>query len=199
MRNKVLFRGAVVAAVMAALVGVVRAVDLEPSATSDPLVRMPGTQPPPEGDVTVEAPGRCFNCHAGYQPAVAPGHNWKGSMMAQASRDFLFWASLAVAAQDSAWAIGTPNAVDLCVRCHFPRGWTEGRSDPPNASAMIGSDFDGVQCDFCHRSYDPFYETTYSGTREGNDWLNYWDETNVSDTPSQPAADATYAEDQALA
>ena len=158
----------------------------------DPLVRMPGTQP---NQVALEAPGRCLNCHGGYDPAVEPGYNWMGSMMAQSARDFLYWACLTVAGQDSIWAVGTPNAVDICERCHFPKGWLEGRSDPPNASAMSGADFDGVQCDFCHTMYDPFFETTYAGTREGNDWLGYWDETNASGTPSQPAADATYAED----
>jgi hypothetical protein len=162
---------------------------------NDPLVRMPGTQP---GQVTLEGPGRCLNCHAGYDSAVEPGFNWKGSMMAQAARDFLFWSCLTVAAQDSIWAVKTPNAVDICERCHFPKGWLEGRSDPPNASAMTGHDFDGVQCDFCHTMYDPFFETTYHGSREGAEWLNYWDETNVSSTPSQPAADATYSEDAAL-
>jgi hypothetical protein len=162
----------------------------------DPLVRMPGTQP---NQVSLEAPNRCLNCHAGFDTAVEPGFNWKGSMMAQSARDFLFWSCLTVAAQDSIWAIGTPNAVDICERCHFPKGWLEGRSDPTNASAMTGADFDGVQCDFCHRMYDPFFATTYNGTREGADWLNYWDETNASGTPSQPAADLTYAEDMNLA
>lgn len=61
----------------------------------DPLVRMPGTQP---NQVALEAPTRCLNCHAGYDTAVEPGFNWKGSMMAQASRDFLFWACMTVGA-----------------------------------------------------------------------------------------------------
>ncbi|MGD2049903.1 MAG: multiheme c-type cytochrome, partial [Chloroflexota bacterium] len=179
------------------LVGVYGAYAWAPIAVvDDPLVRMPGTQP---NQVTLEAPGRCLNCHAGYDPAVEPGFNWKGSMMAQSARDFLFWSCLTVAAQDSIWAVGTPNATDICERCHFPKGWLEGRSDPTNASLMTGADYDGVQCDFCHRMYDPFFETTYAGTREGNDWLAYWDETNASGTPSQPAADATYAEDMTLA
>lgn len=90
-------------------------------------------------------------------------------MMAQASRDPMFWACMTVAGQDSHWAIGTPNAVDICERCHFPEGWLGGRSDPPNASAMRDSDFDGLHCDFCHTMYDPFFETTFNGTREGND------------------------------
>jgi hypothetical protein len=162
----------------------------------DPLVRMPGTQP---GQTALESPNRCMNCHAGYNQAVEPGFNWKGSMMSQSARDFLFYACFTVAGQDSIWAIGTPNAVDICERCHFPKGWLEGRSDPANASSMTGADFDGVQCDFCHTLWDPFFETTYQGTREGDDWLNYWDETNASDTPSQPAAGSTYLEDRSLA
>jgi hypothetical protein len=163
----------------------------------DPLVRMPGTQP--ADGVSLEAPGRCLNCHAGYNTEVEPGFNWKGSMMAQSARDFLYWSCLTVAAQDSVWALGTPNATDICLRCHFPKGWLEGRSDPTNGSAMSGADYDGVQCDFCHRMYDPFFEDTHGGSREGNDWLGYWDETNNSNTPSQPAADTTYEEDMAQA
>jgi hypothetical protein len=175
-------------------IAIVYAVNLTPGVKDDPLVRMPGTQP--DQGVNLEAPNRCLNCHAGYNEAVEPGYNWMGSMMAQASRDPIFWACLTVAAQDSAWAIGTPNAVDICERCHFPEGWLGGRSDPPNASAMTGSDFDGLHCDFCHTKWDPFFETTYAGTREGNDWQSYWDEA----TPlSQAEADKTYAEDETLA
>ena len=162
----------------------------------DPLVRMPGTQP---HEVKLDDSKRCLNCHGDYNPEVEPAFNWEGSLMAQAARDFLFWPTLVVAGQDSLWATSTPNAVDICERCHFPAGWLQGRSDPPNASAMKGSDFDGVGCDFCHSMYDPYFETTHTGTREGDDWLGYWDETNESDTPSQPAADATLDEDAALA
>jgi hypothetical protein len=120
-------------------------------------------------------------------------------MMAQSARDFVFWAAMTVAGQDSAWALGgSPNAVDICERCHFPEGWLGGRSDPPNASLMAGTDFDGVHCDFCHQAYDPFFEDTYTGVREGSD-STYWDETNLSDTPSNTAALATYNEDVDLA
>jgi hypothetical protein len=158
----------------------------------DPLVRMPGTQP---GQVSLEGPDRCMNCHSGYNTSVEPGYNWRGSMMAQAARDPLFWATLTVAAQDSIHVLGNPNAVDLCERCHFPKGWLEGRSDPPNASAMTKADYDGVQCDFCHRMWDPHFQTTYSGEREGHFWEFYWDETNLSSTPSSPAAANTYSAD----
>lgn len=158
----------------------------------DPLVRMPGTQP---GQVALEDPGRCLNCHEDAAFPELPGFNWKGSMMAQAARDFLYWSCLTVGAQDAVWAVGSPDATDICLRCHMSKGWLEGRSDPTNGSAMLGADFDGVQCDFCHRMYDPFFETTYGGTREGSDWAGYWDEgTSLSGS----LALATYTEDATI-
>lgn len=161
----------------------------------DPLVRMPGSQPPPENNIRLEGPGRCNNCHGRYNSAVEPDFNWRGSMMAQSARDFMFWACLTTAAQDSIYAIGRPNATDICLRCHVPKGWLEGRSDPTNGSLMTGDDFAGVQCDFCHNKFDPFFEGTYRGIREGSDWLNYWDETNTSTTPSNTSALRTYNAD----
>ena len=86
--------------------------------------------------------------------------------MAQAGRDPIFWACLTVGAQDSVWAVGRPNATDICARCPFPEGWLEGRSEPTNASNMKAGDFDGVQCDVCHRTYDPFFAGTYQGMRD---------------------------------
>lgn len=154
--------------------------------TDDPLVRMPGTQP---GQVVdLESDKQCLSCHAGGQYEM---ENWKGSLMGQASRDPLFWAGLTVAAQDSIHATGSPNAADLCVRCHFPMGWLDGRSDPVNCSEMRGEDFDGVSCKVCHYLYDPFYQSTYDGTREGSDWTNYWDEA----TDIQSFVDATRSAD----
>jgi len=176
----------------------VAAVAWEPlSVEEDELLRMPGTQP---GDgVQLEAPNRCLNCHAGYDQAVEPGFMWQGSMMAQAARDPIFWATMTVAAQDSIWALGNPNATDLCERCHFPQGWLEGRSDPTNASLMTGSDFDGIHCDVCHTQYDPFFADTHAGVREGDDWQGYWDESGNtgpgSGTVSQNEADATRTAD----
>jgi hypothetical protein len=68
---------------------------------------------------------------------------------------------------------------------------------------MTGSDFDGLHCDFCHSMYDPFFETTYDGTREGGDWSAYWDEAaNTgpgSGTLAQNEATAAYQEDRTLA
>jgi hypothetical protein len=166
----------------------------------DALVRMPGTQP--GQGVNLEGPNRCLNCHTDDNPPVNLGYDWMGSMMAQASRDPIFWACFTVALQDSVWALGNANAGDLCERCHFPGGWLGGRSDPPNATLMTGDDFDGLHCDFCHSLYDPFFETSYNGSREGNDWSGYWDEAgntgSGSGTLSQTEATTTYQEDVTL-
>ncbi|HSJ54257.1 MAG TPA: hypothetical protein VLC52_11005, partial [Anaerolineae bacterium] len=168
-----------------------------PVTSDDPRVRMPGTQPQPENSVDVNEAAVCLRCHGNYNTSVEPGHNWQGSMMAQASRDFIFWPTFVVAAQDSKWALpdGSPNAADICERCHFPGGWLAGRSEPPNASAMRLADYDGLTCDFCHRLYDPFFQDTYDGVREGSDWTGYWDETGLSTLPSAPAAEVTYQSD----
>lgn len=122
----------------------------------DRLVFMPGSQPGQAGNL--ESPNKCDNCHGGYDIAVEPAYNWRGSMMAQAARDPLWLACLTTALQDSVWAVGNPNAGDICIRCHSPTGWLEGRSDPTNTAALAGTDFEGVQCDFCHRMVDPFAE-----------------------------------------
>ena len=56
-----------VVAVATLLIGSALLVAWEPQAVSDdPLVRMPGTQP--ADGVSLEAPNRCLNCHAGYNP-----------------------------------------------------------------------------------------------------------------------------------
>jgi Dictyostelium (slime mold) repeat len=161
---------------------------------ADALAHMPGTQP--AQGVGLQPSNSCFNCHAGYgKPAVDPGFSWRGSMMGQAARDPLFWPAFAVAVQDSIYAFGRPNAADACERCHLPSGWLEGRSDPPNAAKMTDTDFDGVGCDGCHRMFDPFFADTAAGTREGNDWIGYWDETLASMSPSDQAAANTLTGD----
>jgi hypothetical protein len=119
----------------------------------DQRVFMPGSQP---GSVNLEAATRCDNCHGGYNAAIEPARNWRGSMMANAARDPLWAACMTVALQDSVWALGNANAGDLCIRCHTPNGWLGGHSDPPNGTALAGSDFEGVSCDACHRLVDPF-------------------------------------------
>jgi len=109
----------------------------------------PGTQPLSLTE-TISTPDACTSCHAGFgQPLVEPFRNWQGSMMAQAGRDPLMWAALAVSNQDA------PQSGETCLRCHLPKGWLEGRSAPEDGSAMTAEDRHGVQCDVCHRLVDP--------------------------------------------
>jgi len=63
----------------------------------DHLLFMPGSQ---QGSVSLESANRCDNCHGGYNTAVEPAHNWRGSMMAHAARDPLWAACLTVAGFD---------------------------------------------------------------------------------------------------
>ncbi len=108
---------------------------------------LPGSQPLESG--TFQTPDQCDNCHGGYDLAVEPSFNWDGSMMAQAMRDPLYLAGLAVANQDA------PEVGDLCIRCHTPPGWLEGRSLPTNGSSLTADDRFGVQCHYCHREVKP--------------------------------------------
>jgi hypothetical protein len=110
-------------------------------------IQQPGTQPGEVG--SLESPDKCDNCHGGYSTAVEPAFNWRGSMMANAGRDPIFWATLAIAEQDF------DGAGDLCLRCHSTAGWMGGRSTPTEGSGLAAGDADGVDCDTCHTSTNP--------------------------------------------
>jgi hypothetical protein len=110
-------------------------------------LQQPGTQP---GQISnLETPDKCDNCHGGYNRAVEPAFNWRGSMMANAGRDPVFWATLAVAEQDF------PGAGNFCIRCHSTAGWFAGRAVPSDGSRLAAGDADGVECDTCHKSTNP--------------------------------------------
>jgi len=110
-------------------------------------VQQPGTQPQEVGNL--ESPDKCDNCHGGYDSTVEPAFNWRGSMMAHATRDPIFWATLAVTEQDF------DGAGDLCLRCHTTSGWLAGNSTPTDGSGLPAKDSDGVDCDFCHSLTNP--------------------------------------------
>ena len=108
---------------------------------------MPGSQPLESGTFT--NPDQCDNCHGGYDLNVEPAFNWRGSMMSQAQRDPLYLALLTIANQDA------PESGDLCIRCHTPKGWLEGRSEPTDGSALIADDRKSITCHFCHKMIAP--------------------------------------------
>ena len=112
---------------------------------------LPGTQPF-EGAILEDVELFCQGCHGNYDHAVEPYFNWNGSMMGQAMRDPLFLACVAVAEQDA------PSVGDLCLRCHTPGGWQEGRSVDTSGGQLTDKDRQGIQCDFCHRMVDPIHD-----------------------------------------
>ncbi|MDD5141408.1 MAG: Ig-like domain-containing protein [Verrucomicrobiales bacterium] len=120
---------------------------------------MPGTQPFEHGP-DLDSSASCATCHGGYDQSVEPHFNWQGSMMANAARDPLFMANMAIANQDAA------NSGDLCLRCHFSRGWLAGRSVPTDGSRMQAADRDGVTCALCHRMVNPVYTAGVSPTND---------------------------------
>jgi len=116
----------------------------------------------------------CEDCHRSrdaQNDAFMPHSTWGGSMMANATRDPLFWAALDIANADAA-AIGKAGVGDYCLRCHTPAGWYKGHvvktgtpGDPPLSGGESGcqlagtysrrdfktNDYSGVDCHFCHR------------------------------------------------
>ncbi|MEX1367375.1 MAG: MYXO-CTERM sorting domain-containing protein [Nannocystaceae bacterium] len=111
----------------------------EPGALVNPLVPSPD----------------CQNCHSfpnaeGHeaQPPYAPFFGWQGSLMANAARDPVFWAAVAIADQDE------PGGTEDCVRCHAPRAFLEGRGGAISIDALQPEDFEGVGCELCHRMTD---------------------------------------------
>ena len=110
-------------------------------------IEQPGTQPLEVSKL--ESPNKCDNCHGGYNTSVEPAFNWRGSMMANAGRDPIFWATVAIAEQDF------NGSGDLCIRCHSTSGWLAGHSTPTDGSGLAASDSDGVDCDYCHKLTNP--------------------------------------------
>jgi hypothetical protein len=97
----------------------------------------------------------CDNCHefdnapehAG-DPPYAPFNTWRTNLMAQASRDPVFWAGVAIASQDH------PAETQVCIQCHAPRAFLEGRGDAISQAGLLSDDLDGAECEFCHRMVD---------------------------------------------
>jgi hypothetical protein len=110
-----------------------------------------GTQPGAL-QVTIPNPQECKLCHS--EPIF---DRWQGSMMANAGRDPLFWAAVSVANADASFS------GEYCIRCHMPKGWFEGRSQPADGSALAAVDIaSGVACEVCHRMVDPAPATSTS-------------------------------------
>jgi hypothetical protein len=135
-------------------------------------VQIPGTQPIPTDNVpTINSVGNC-GCHdfsplAGQTPESVPVVGWQGGMMANAGRDPIFWATVAVAEQD--FLPSTGGVGDLCLHCHSVKGWLEGRSTPTDGSGMdAGTDAEGIMCEFCHLVTNPDQANSIPNPPEGS-------------------------------
>ncbi len=131
-------------------------------------IKLPGTQ---QLEVpTYTSPENCDNCHGGYDQAVEPEFMWRGGMMGNATRDPIFWATLAIAEQDflpGSDPAARGGAGDLCIRCHSVNGWMGDRSTPTDGSTLSATaDVNGVECEFCHLMVDPDPPLSIAGTTE---------------------------------
>ena len=106
--------------------------------------KLPGTLPNGLTQPLVSA-SNCTGCHVSEIT-----DNYVGSMMGNSARDPLFRAALQVANQDAG------NGGELCIRCHVPNAWLNGRSTPTTGSAIIAADMQGVSCSVCHRLTAPY-------------------------------------------
>ena len=111
---------------------------------------MPGTQPL-EGAILEDPSVTCITCHGDFDQASEPWYSWHGSMMGEAMRDPLYMSLVRIT------EVSAPGAGDLCLRCHTPGGWQEGRSTDTTGGMLNDKDLQGVQCDFCHSLVDVEY------------------------------------------
>ena len=130
----------------------------------------------------------CSNCHvAGADLPARPMTGWEGSMMSQAARDFLFYAQLDLVNADHATRPAVAGMGDMCLRCHSPVGWLEGRSTDTTGRGFIQKDLFGVQCHACHRLVDPTLATTSPGHFDVTNILN-----GLTPVPPGPGLPATF-------
>ena len=115
------------------------------------------------GDAHAESfisPQQCAACHSETGSSGEPYASWKGSLMANAGRDPLFFAQLATANQDVA------NVGYFCLRCHVPNAVVSGNALVADGSTLDERDRDGVDCNFCHAMVDPRYQAGVSPPRD---------------------------------
>ena len=135
---------------------IVLALLLAAGAASAALIQMtledfhvPGTQVGDVGPAAYYDSTDCRSCHGDYDPVREPARNWRGSLMAQAGRDPLFFAQLTTANQDVA------NVGYFCLRCHVPMSIVTGHANDSTGLSLDALDKDGVTCHFCHSLVDP--------------------------------------------
>ncbi|MFM9169362.1 MAG: hypothetical protein ACKOTD_04355, partial [Phycisphaerales bacterium] len=111
----------------------------------------PGTQPDATGEVVVpiSSSQNCTFCHSDYSPTFAPFDTWVASMMGQSARDPIWHATLTIANPEA------HGSGEFCIRCHAPGAWLGGRSSSGTLQDFNYEDYDGINCNFCHRAVNP--------------------------------------------
>ncbi|MEW5853266.1 MAG: hypothetical protein AB2A00_31080 [Myxococcota bacterium] len=109
-----------------------------------------GSQPGGLSTNPLQPNTNCQECHESNPPtpttSVLPYDTYRGTLMNLATVDPFFLAALEIAFADD------PAASQLCVRCHSPVGWMNGRSLPSDGSGLVPTDKEGIACDVCHRA-----------------------------------------------
>ncbi len=113
---------------------------------------VPGTQVGNVPASNILPSSNCKVCHGNIDATTDPSGTWSGSLMAQAGRDPLFYAQMALANQD------VSNVGYYCLRCHVPMSIVTGHALQADGSTLDARDKEGVSCHFCHAMVDPTYQ-----------------------------------------
>lgn len=109
-----------------------------------------GTQP---GELTTPlvSNASCQLCHRSESDPRMAASSYRGTMMDLAGVDPVFLAALEIATHDA------PATAELCLKCHFPRAWLDGRINgrAEDGFGLEPADLQGIQCDYCHRMAIP--------------------------------------------
>ena len=122
---------------------------------TQPLPDQPGTDPIQPMDEFKISSFSCQQCHLfddDDNPDIdtGPMNLWAASMMGQSARDPVWQAALAISNRDA------DLSGEYCIRCHAPTAWGSGRSSSGTLDDFIyPDDYDGVNCNMCHRIVDP--------------------------------------------
>jgi len=130
--------------------GALAAAEIVPATIRDFMLS--GTQ---IGDVppgTLAEGMTCSACHGWYDAENSPFDSWKGSLMALAGKDPLFFAQMTPAEQD------VTGVSYFCLRCHVPNTFVSGTAYDGISADLTDLDKDGVSCHFCHTMVDPIYK-----------------------------------------
>lgn len=120
------------------------------------------------GGLQLERAAYCVECHTSSNSTAWPGNGWKGTMMANAARDPIFYAALAIANQDASPSNPLPSnplpgnpgylGGDYCLRCHSPAGFLDGHTmaNPPATINGVAAAADATNPNrYPCNSYDP--------------------------------------------